>query len=154
MIHSIITLHRFYERQVRVSAATAEVGEDGFDDFGRRIGVFPKIHSQVVETLSALQFFFTSFRNRICLVVDFSLSIIEFSLTFPYSTLNCKIFILRSCVFMTLSCVSGKGMRDTRAKEAAALARLNQNYGFLLGGSAQGMLIALSLLPVGVNVPD
>jgi cyanate permease len=29
-------------------------------------------------------------------------------------------------------------MRDTRAKEAAALARLNQNYGFLLHGSGQG----------------
>jgi hypothetical protein len=26
-------------RQVRVSAATTEVGEDGFDDFGRRIGI-------------------------------------------------------------------------------------------------------------------
>ena len=45
-------------------------------------------------------------------------------------------------------------MRDTRAKEAAALARLNQNYGFLLGGSAQGMLIALSLDSVNVNVLD
>jgi hypothetical protein len=26
----------------------------------------------------------------------------------------------------------GKGMRDTRAREEAALARLNQSYGFLL----------------------
>ena len=30
-------------------------------------------------------------------------------------------------------------MRDTRAKEAAALARLNQNYGFLLVGPTQGI---------------
>jgi hypothetical protein len=28
----------FNERQTRVSAAHTEVGEDGFDDFGRRIG--------------------------------------------------------------------------------------------------------------------
>lgn len=28
-------------------------------------------------------------------------------------------------------------MRDTRAKEAAALARLNQNYGFLLNSGTE-----------------
>lgn len=34
----------------------------------------------------------------------------------------------------------GKGMRDTRAREAAALARLNQSYGFLLNnGVTEGM---------------
>jgi hypothetical protein len=34
----------------------------------------------------------------------------------------------------------GKGMRDTRAREEAALARLNQSYGFLLNnGITEGM---------------
>lgn len=31
-------------RQVRVSAATTEVGEDGFDDFGRRIGIGTEVN--------------------------------------------------------------------------------------------------------------
>ena len=32
-------IRQMLSRQVRVSAATTEVGEDGFDDFGRRIGI-------------------------------------------------------------------------------------------------------------------
>lgn len=54
-----------------------------------------------------------------------------------YNTLHDDVCSLFFCVHC--SCVLGKGMRDTRAKEAAALARLNQNYGFLLAGSSQGM---------------
>ena len=40
MHHCLIQylIARLSNRQVRVSAATTEVGEDGFDDFGRRIG--------------------------------------------------------------------------------------------------------------------
>jgi hypothetical protein len=60
----------FNERQDRVSAASVEVDEDGFDDFGRRVK---------------------------------------------------------------------KGFKDIRAKELAALARLKENYGFLLPGADKGL---------------
>ena len=43
-------------------------------------------------------------------------------------------------------------MRDTRAKEAAALARLNQNYGFLLVGSTQGMHLMSFLNRVSMSL--
>jgi hypothetical protein len=67
-------MYVFIYRQTRVSAAHTEVGEDGFDDFGRRIG---------------------------------------------------------------------KDMKDKRAKEAAALARLNFNYGVLQDSSSGGNYVCI-----------